>query len=91
MSKHMFVDIRVAILKPIALHHCCYLCFSNYCIIADIDVFATIANIGTIDVIAAIDTIADMDDNADAKANVTANHDMPTQENICVGWMTCYT
>ncbi len=78
MSKHMFVDMRVAIVKP------------QHCIIAAIDVFATIANIGIIDVIDAIDTIADMDDNADAKANVIANHDMPKQENIHVGWMTSY-
>ena len=32
-----------------------------------------------------------MDDNADAKANVIANHDMPNQEIIYVGWMTSYT
>ena len=81
MSKQMFVDMRVEIVKPMALHHCCYCCFYNYCIIADI---------GTIDVIVAIDVIADMDHNADAKANVIANHDMPKQENIYVGWMTSY-
>ena len=79
MSKHMFVDMRVAIVK---LQHCS---------IAAIAVFVNIAAIGTIDVIAAIDAIAYMDDNADAKANVIANHDMPKQEIIYVGWMTSYT
>ena len=63
----------------------------QHCIIVATALFATIADIGTIDVIAAIDAIADMDNDADAKANVIANHDMPKQENIYVGWMTSYT
>ncbi len=63
----------------------------QHCIIVAIAVFATIADIDTIDVIAAIDAIADMDNDADAKANAIAHHDMPKQENIYAGWMTCYT